>query len=392
MRIVWSTLWFLDYRIPVFKELSTIDGVDFYLVYNKNVNSASINQKVMEALGTRAVPMTGERRLGVDYMSGFANKGYRIPYQPGLIKQIKELEPDVIISDGFFQWTYAPLFLNATMGIPHVMCYERTKHTERNAQLIRRVYRKYVLKYIDVICCSGRLCGEYVEELGFNNNNLTFGHMVADVDTLKKSLGEPGKKIIANLKQKLGLGNTVYLYVGQTIERKGVLNLLRVWDDFTTELKEKPSLLLVGSGDQDEAIKTEIIKKDLNTVKFIGRVNYDSIADYYQMADIFIIPTLEDNWSLVVSEAMASGLPVITSVYNGCWPELVQKSNGWVMDPLNHEDFVDTLKKSYENRDNFLKMGQASLEIVDQYTPSTAAKNLYDSCIKAIDLKRHGHR
>lgn len=391
MRIVWSTLWFLDYRIPVFKELSLIEGVDFYLVYNGDVNSDRINQKVKLALGDRAIPMTGEKKLGSDSMSGFANKGFRIPYQPGLIRQITKLKPDVIISDGFYQWTYASLFIRATKGIPHVMCYERTSHTERNAQNIRLLYRKFVLKWIDVVCCSGKLCGEYIVGLGYNKSKITFGHMVADVDYLKNYSIRKAHNSYKISNKIVKVNRKIYLYVGQMIERKGVMNMLSAWSEFTSDLKEKPYLLLVGSGDQAEIIKAEILKKDLNTVEFLGRVNYDEIADYYQIADIFIIPTLEDNWSLVVSEAMASGLPVITSVYNGCWPELVQQSNGWVMDPLNHEDFVDTLKKSYANRDNFLKMGKASLEIINQFTPVTAAGNLYNSCKKAIDLRRHGY-
>lgn len=391
MRVVWSTLWFLDYRIPVFKELSEIDGVDFYLVYNNDVNSDKINQKVKRALGDRAIQMTGEKKIGSNSVSGFANKGFRIPYQPGLIRQINKLKPDVIISDGFFQWTYAPLFIRATKGVPHVMCYEKTQHTERNAQLLRKLYRKAVLKWIDVICCSGTLCGDYVASLGFNRRNITYGHMVADVAMIRNYQETHRVITTNNLKQRLGISGITYLYVGRMIELKGVLNLLAAWCDFTRTITDHANLILVGSGDQDELIKAEIAKRNLHNVKFIGAVNYDDIAEYYYISDIFIIPTLEDNWSLVVLEAMASGLPIITSVYNGCWPELVQESNGWVMDPLNHENFVNTLKDSYDNRGNFKNMGKASLEIINHFTPVTAAKNIYDSSIKAIGLRRNGY-
>ena len=66
------------------------------------------------------------------------------------------------------------------------MCYERTTHTERNAQLIRRLYRKAVIKWIDAICCSGKLCGEYVADMGFDKEKITFGHMVADLEHMQK--------------------------------------------------------------------------------------------------------------------------------------------------------------------------------------------------------------
>lgn len=386
MRIVWSTLWFLDYRIPVFSQLANIKDVEFYLVYNKDVNPERINQKVKNALGDHSIPMTGELRLGKDTISGVANKGFRLPYQPGLIKTIKRLKPDVIVSDGFFQWTYAPLLLRATTGIPHVMCYEKTCHTERNAQTIREIYRKLVLKWIDVVCCSGQLCGEYVQQLGFNKDRITFGHMVADVDNLQTLTTRTTHERIHELKQNLGLSSTVYLYVGRMIELKGIMNLIKAWNEFTAGLVEKPSLLLVGSGEMEERIKIEIQNHKLDTVKMVGHVNYDEIADYYKVADIFILPTLEDNWSLVISEAMACRLPVITSIYNGCWPELVKESNGWVTDPLNHDAFVKTLQDSFYKMNKFKEMGDSSLEIISHFTPVTAAQSVFQSCLRAINM------
>lgn len=390
MRIVWSTLWFLDYRIPVFKELSCIEDVDFYLIYNKDVNSEIINIKVKETLGDHAIPMTGEKMVGKDSVSGFANMGFRIPYQPGLVKQILELEPDVMVSDGFFQWTYAPLYLRATRKIPHVMCYERTSHTERNAQLIRKLYRKVALRWIDVICCSGKLCGDYVESLGLASKKITFGHMVADVEYLMHKLDSLDSNKNGRLKEEISINGTIYLYVGQIIERKGILQLLNAWSDFTADLSERPSLILVGWGDQMDLIKKMIQEKNLDTVKMIGSVPYNEIVNYYRIADIFIIPTLEDNWSLVVPEAMACELPIITSIYNGCWPELVRETNGWVMDPLDHTSLVQTLHNSYKSRLSFREMGKSSLEIVSRFTPSTAADNIYNSCIMAIKQRKHG--
>ena len=63
------------------------------------------------------------------------------------------------------------------------MCYERTHHTERNAQWFRIAYRKFVLRWIDAICCTGILCSNYVKSLGFKEDKIAFGHMVGDIDT-----------------------------------------------------------------------------------------------------------------------------------------------------------------------------------------------------------------
>jgi len=76
----------------------------------------------------------------------------------------------------------------------------------------------------------------------------------------------------------------------------------------------------------------------LDFVRFAGRVHYGDMPAYYAACDALVMPTLEDNWSLVVPEAMAAGKPVLCSVHNGCWPELVHDGeNGWVFDPLDRD-------------------------------------------------------
>ena len=119
---------------------------------------------------------------------------------------------------------------------------------------------------------------------------------------------------------------------------------------------------------------------------FIGGIDYDDIHKYYAMADVFMISTLEDNWSLVVPEAMACGLPVMCSQYNGCWPELVTKQNGWVFDPLDPAGTSACLNTCLAARQQWPDMGWKSWEIVSRHTPEHAARAILEAC--RIALKR----
>ena len=61
------------------------------------------------------------------------------------------------------------------------------------------------------------------------------------------------------------------------------------------------------------------------------------------------MPTWQDNWSLVVPDAMACGLRVLCSKFNGGWPELAHEDeNGYVFSPLVQENFVSTLTRIIE--------------------------------------------
>lgn len=379
MKITWITRSFLDYRIPVYKALNRLCGGNLTVIYSDEVNPQRVKDKLKAVIGSQAIGLTGEVRLTGKKSDNatLANKGLRIPYQPGLIRRVIESKPDILISDGFFQWTYAALAVRALKGIPHVMCYERTPHTERNAGSIRTFYRKFVSRWIDAIDCNGSLTAQYVSETLNYKKPLAYGHMTAEVDGVKKRVECVTDAQISAVCREHHLKGLTFLYLGQLIPRKGIMEMLRAWCD--AKLHDA-TLMLVGDGKQRQEVQAFVDANNLDNVRIIGAINYDELGPYYKAADCFIIPTLEDNWSLVVPEAMAAGLPIACSIYNGCYPELVQKENGWTFDPLNTENTVAVLREIVASRDLLAKMGEASRAIVANHTPSHAAQNLYEAC------------
>jgi len=316
-----------------------------------------------------------------------ANKNICVPYQPGLFKTIMDTHPDILVGDGFFQWTYAALLLRIGMGIPLVICYERWKHTERNAQWYRKLYRKTALRFTDAVCCNGKLSCEYTRSLGIPLERITTGHMVADTQSLALSSANVSSAEKSKLRMDWRLQGTVFLYVGQLIERKGIAHLLDAWAKLENTNADA-TLLIVGDGPAKRMLVNQKGCLGLKHVCFTGPVEYGRIAYYYAAADVFIIPTLEDNWSLVVPEAMACGLPILCSKYNGCWPELVRDGiNGWIFDPLDSEDVFNCLKETIKSKDAFARMGGESRSIIANHTPQKAAGAIYSACEMALKNK-----
>ena len=379
-KIVWVTRSFLDYRIPVYAELNKLCKGKLTIIYNGEVVPENVQNKAKKILGKNVIPMTGELKIKSKNQSysNVANKGFRIPFQPNLIKTIRRLKPDVIVSDGFFQWTYAALWIRMfnMRRIKHVMCYEKTSHTERNAGKLRTWYRKFVSRWIDAIDCNGVLTKEYIQNLGYKKK-LTLGHMTADIDGILKNIEKVSEVEIADVKNKYQLSGVNFIYVGRLIPLKGIIELLSAWKDAKIT---DASLMLVGDGEQRKDIEDYIATHNLNTVKLIGRIEYDKLIPYYKSADCFIIPTLEDNWSLVVPEAMACGLPIACSIYNGCHPELVKPENGWTFDPLNNENTIQMLKEIISNKAKLKEMGCNSKKIVSHHTPQHAAAGILEAC------------
>ena len=384
MRITWVTRSFLDYRIPVYKALDDLCGHNLTVIYNGDVVPQRCIAKIQRVLGNRAIGMNGELRIGNRNQLGVANKGIRIPIQRGLIRTIKETKPDVVVSDGFFQWTYAPLWLRFRKwkDIRHVMCYEKTLHTERNAAKWRIQYRRLVSKWIDAIDCNGQLTAEFILTKIKFKKSLTYGHMAADTYGISNNVKNVSDSQLEIIRKKHQLQSLTFIYVGRLIPLKGIMELLKAWKDAALE---DATLMLVGDGHQKQEILDYIGNNRLDNVKVVGAVNYDDLGPYYKAADCFIIPTLEDNWSLVVPEAMAAGLPIACSIYNGCHPELVKPENGWTFDPLDTADMATTLKTISASRTRLENMGEESRRIVENHTPQHAAQGIYDACLKAIN-------
>jgi glycosyltransferase involved in cell wall biosynthesis len=166
------------------------------------------------------------------------------------------------------------------------------------------------------------------------------------------------------------------------------MQLLEVWKTFSHEAGQTEcSLLLVGGGQQKSECRAYCTEIHLDNVLFTGEIDYDQLALYYKCADVFVMPTLEDNWSLVVPEAMACGLPVLCSKYNGCWPELIKPENGWIFNPLDISDTVNVLRECLNKSQSLGAMGEASKKIIANYTASQAADAIIDACNIALSSR-----
>ncbi|MBN2320690.1 MAG: glycosyltransferase family 4 protein [Acidobacteria bacterium] len=382
-RITWVRRSVLDYRIPVFKALDAMVGGRLSLVYSRDHTPTRVQDKLAETLGDRAIGLAGEKNMGSSVSGGFANRGVSLVYQPGVLKQIRQTAPEVLIGDGFSSWTSFALLYKLCNRLPLVVCYERTFHTERNVQWYRLAYRRSVLKFIDAMCCNGIQSLEYTRSLGMPLSKITAPNMVADTHALGLASAAVTPEEKTETRRSWNAHGFVFLYVGNLIPRKGLQHLLQAWALLERAYEEKATLVLVGHGSEKTLLQQQADSLGLRNVRFAGAVDYDNLSGCYASADVFVVPTLEDNWSLVVPEAMACGLPVLCSKFNGCWPELVHPDrNGWIFDPLDINDLFHCLKRCLERRSRLPEMGQNSKDIVSDFTPQIAA----DSILRAVQI------
>ena len=112
---------------------------------------------------------------------------------------------------------------------------------------------------------------------------------------------------------------------------------------------------------------------DLTNVHFLGFMKKEKLLRYYQAADLFVLPTREDIWGLVINEAMAYGLPVITPDRCVAGLELVEDGvNGYIVPVGDVDALAEKIRQVF--RGDPAQMGAASLEKVRRYTIENMAK------------------
>lgn len=382
MKILWISPWFGNYRIPVYENLNKLSEGNFYIICSKENTSELVREKLKRTLGDHAIIMSGEKRMTMgNETSDFANSALVIKKQPGLYKAIKSVNADVMITEGFGGWAPAGIRYAVTHRKKLCMFYERTAYVERNSPTWRSMYRRVIGIPVDHFLINGTLTEEYLNNgLHFKNTPKVKGCMCADSFGLSNAVAKVTNKDKQTLRDELKLKQGLtFLFVGQLVDRKGIKELLAVWHKHISQYPDD-NLLVIGKGILEHSLKE---KYTSDSIHILGGINYDKLYKYYALCDVFIMPTLEDNWCLVIPEAMACGKPVACSIYNGGHYELVQDGvNGYKFDPLKPDSIIRTLAKFHQA--DLQSMGKKSIEIESDFTPDKAAQRIFNACQKVF--------
>lgn len=137
----------------------------------------------------------------------------------------------------------------------------------------------------------------------------------------------------------------IVLSIGQFIPRKGFDTLLKAAE----KIPEKYGIYIVGGEPPTEYIDLKT-KMNLHNVHFIGFKSKEELIKFYKTSDLFVLPTREDIWGLVINEAMSFGLPVITTNKCVAGLELIEENkNGYIIQVNDSDMLGERINKILSN-------------------------------------------
>lgn len=191
----------------------------------------------------------------------------------------------------------------------------------------------------------------------------------------------------ARLRRNFREGDFVLLLIGNDWDNKGLSTILEA----LPKLADTPLKLLV-VGDDDVSSWRAVASRLGVLDRSCWETACTDILDTYAAADAYVSPSREDSFGMPVAEAMACGLPVVTSVFAGVTSLLHDGTDGFVLrDPRDAETLAKLIRMLFDQQELRGRVGEAAAKTVREWTWERNAALVWD-LLKEISAKKHSAR
>lgn len=346
------------------KALSRLDGMEVHLITLEK----GVSNEVFEQDG----------KVNIHRLTGSSwPQIFDILFGPGkrrLKRKIKDIYPDIVHSHETFGLTLG------NIHIPHVFTVHGFDHANipsegRKAAWLRsKVWR-------------------YVEHFGLSHHKkiISISPYVTGMIKTHTSgkiyeIDNPVDERYFVIERRIGENRV--LCVGWINERKNTLGSVRA---FAEALKQgrKGTLAIAGEAQEKSYLdKVNAAVRELNMeehVEFLGHINHDQLENELARANVMLLPSLQENAPMAISEAMAAGVPVIASNLCGMPFMVKEGESGFLINPHDTGAIADRLSRILKSEELQEKMGKRGREIAfARFHPDVVAAKTRDIYLEAL--------
>lgn len=332
-------------------------------VYDKNALEQSLNYKK-----TNMIYISMRNNSVFKFINKVISKILRrnissYIYQYKIYKKVKNENIDIVVIEGgnIFLYKYLKRKMKRSKFIAHL--HGNVEGDER----LHKIFCKY-------ITISNYVNNVFIQNKIINKNKSTILNNCIDIEKFNDNLHNEEEKLLLRKDLNINKDDIVITFCGRTIAEKGIKELICAFKKMKNI--DKCKLLIIGNSQFGQNLQTsydrELLKisQDIkDKIIFTGFIHNNELPKYLSITDIDAVPSIwEEPSGLVVLEAMASGLPIVTTDAGGI-PELV--NDKCAISIKRDENLIDNMARSLDylvlNPELRKKMGQEGKKQVKKY-------------------------
>lgn len=377
----------IQYQSPLLRRLARQPELDLTVLYTSDFSLRSYRDR---GFGTNVewdIPLLGGyRHQFLPRLLDASDISFLRPLNRGIFRRLRQGHFDVLWIHGYATLnSWIAMAAAKVLGIPVLMRTDSTliDHPRGPVKLAaKKIFFGVLRHFVSGVLSVGERNAEYWRHhLGADVPLFSIPYAVDNEFFQQQSRAAAATREKLRVELQLQPGRPVILFASKLLARKRCGDLveaylrlaeLRVESRSTQPL---PYLLVVGEGEERTALEARLRAAPAEfsaNVHLLGFKNQSELPRYFDLCDVFVLPSVHEPWGLVVNEAMNAGRPIIVSDEVGCQPDLVADGeNGCVYPAGNIGALAAALERVLCDPAAGRRMGDASLERIAAFSFDT---------------------
>lgn len=388
----------IQYFAPLYARIAQEPGIDLTVYYCSRQGVDAYHDEgfghelkwdvpLLEGYRYQFLPNVRRR----DQVSGFLSL-----INPSIVKELRRENPDALWVNGHNYFTYL-LAIGAAkaLGIPVLMRGET--HLLLSCSMSKRILRRLVMSAFYQVCDAclpiGTRNAEFYRSHGVRDERLFIVPYAVD-NTFFTQTTDSYLKDPSSIKKDLGLPATtpLVLFASKLMSRKRPMDLLMAYHKLRRE-QIQAALVFIGSGSHEQMLKTYVQQQQVPDVYFFGFRNQSELPKFYAIADIFVLPSENEPWGLVINEVMCAGLPVVATKEIGAAADLViPDQNGLIYQTGDIEMLASHLRTLVADSKLRMRMGQCSRELIAKWSIERCVQGVKEALFYLTNKSSNGRK
>jgi glycosyltransferase involved in cell wall biosynthesis len=365
----------IQYFAPLYAFLNKDECLDITALYCSNISlRGGVDPGFKQVVTWDVDLLSGFRSVfvGNEQSNKRMPKGFWSLIAPEIWHEVRNGQYDVLVLHGYAYAAYIIAFLAAkSKGIPVMMRCDT--HLGLSGKKWKRWLRdgvlSFVYRYVDRFLAIGSANHAYYRSLGISENRIFDVPFAVDNERFINAARVSLKERIS-IRQRLGLPEEgpVILFASKFMRRKRPDDVIRAAEALGN-MGLQFTMLVIGGGEMEAELKKMVASLKLDNIIVGGFVNQTELPSIYAACDIFVFPSENEPWGLVVNEVMCAGLPVVVADKVGCVPDLVKEGvNGYLIQAGDVPSLVRALSQLIVDDDLRGRMGKESLRLITNWS------------------------